>query len=81
MSDADLAILGSTPARYTRYVHQVRAEYADVPDVAFREGRAAVLDQLLSLPALYRTTPGRAAWADRASANLRAELDGLARAR
>lgn len=72
--DADLAILGSSPARYTRYTHQVRAEYGHVPDDAFRAGRAAVLEQLLALPALYRTPAGRDRWAASAEANLRGEL-------
>jgi predicted metal-dependent HD superfamily phosphohydrolase len=75
--DADLAILGATPARYGRYVHQVRAEYGHVPDDAFRAGRAAVLEQLLDLPALFRTPSGRERWADAARRNLRQELDGL----
>jgi predicted metal-dependent HD superfamily phosphohydrolase len=75
--DADLAILGATPARYGRYVHQVRAEYGHVPDDAFRAGRAAVLEQLLDLPALFRTPAGRERWAAAARRNLRQELDGL----
>lgn len=77
VSDADLAVLGGAPARYGRYVQQVRAEYADVPDDAFRTGRAAVLEQLLALPALFRTPAGQARWAAPAEANLRAELAAL----
>ncbi|AEG43510.1 DUF4031 domain-containing protein [Isoptericola variabilis] len=77
VSDADLAILGAAPPRYRRYVHQVRAEYGHVPDDAFRAGRAAVLEQLLALPALFRTPAGRARWAAAADRNLRAELDDL----
>lgn len=75
--DADLAILGSTPDRYARYVRQVRAEYAHVPDEQFRAGRAAVLEQLLALPSLFRTPVGRERWQARAEENLRAELAGL----
>nr|WP_130417028.1 DUF4031 domain-containing protein [Xylanibacterium ulmi] len=77
VSDADLAILAAAPDRYTRYTQQVRAEYADVPEAQFREGRAAVLDQLLGLPTLFRTDAARAVWAPRAGANLRAELAAL----
>lgn len=75
--DADLAILGSSAARYARYVHQVRAEYGHVPDEAFRTGRAAVLQQLLTLPALFRTPAGHERWAATAQANLRRELRDL----
>ncbi len=75
--DADLAILGSTPVRYDRYVHQVRAEYGHVPDDTFRHRRAAVLEQLLALPAPFRTPVGRERWADAATRNLRGELDRL----
>ncbi|PZR55494.1 DUF4031 domain-containing protein [Xylanimonas oleitrophica] len=74
VSDADLAVLGGTPARYSRYVHQVRAEYGHVPDDLFRTGRAAVLEQLLALPRLFRTPAGHARWATQAQVNLRAEL-------
>jgi predicted metal-dependent HD superfamily phosphohydrolase len=72
--DADLAILGATPARYDRYVHQVRAEYGHVPDDAFRAGRSAVLSQLLALPSLFGTPAGRERWAEAAARNLRGEL-------
>ncbi|MHA7132244.1 DUF4031 domain-containing protein [Oerskovia turbata] len=75
--DADLAILGSAPDRYARYVRQVRAEYAHVPDEQFRAGRAAVLERLLALPSLFRTPLGRARWQPRAEENLRAELATL----
>ncbi|MFF2269804.1 DUF4031 domain-containing protein [Cellulosimicrobium cellulans] len=78
VSDADLAILGSAPDRYARYVRQVRAEYAHVPDDAFRTGRAAVLRGLLGGGALFRTARGATLWEDRARANLTDELAALA---
>lgn len=77
VSDADLAILASAPDRYTRYVTQVRTEYAHVPDAAFTAGRAAVLEQLLATAPLFRTVIGSARWEATAQANLRAELAGL----
>ena len=40
----------------------------------FTAGRIAVLEQLLALPALYRTPQAARQWADRAAANLTAEL-------
>ena len=39
--DADLAILGSSPAEYQAYVTGVRAEYAHVDDAGWRTGRAS----------------------------------------
>lgn len=77
VSDADLAVLGGSPAVYTRYTHQVRAEYCDVPDALFRAGRAEVLRSLLDGGPLFRTAPGVARWQDAAAANLRTELTAL----
>lgn len=77
VSDADLAILGSAPDRYARYARQVRAEYAHVPDDAFRTGRAAVLRGLLGDGRLFRTPQGAALWEARARANLTTELTTL----
>lgn len=78
VSDADLAVLGGTLAVYTRYTHQVRAEYCDVPDPLFRAGRAQVLRTLLDGGPLFRTAPGAARWQQAAAANLRTELAALA---
>ncbi|WP_312880542.1 HD domain-containing protein [Actinokineospora xionganensis] len=72
LCDADLAILAS-PA-YSDYAAAVRAEYAHVPDDAFRAGRAAVLRHLLDLPALYRTPQALAHWETSARTNLATEL-------
>ncbi|MFF8598971.1 hypothetical protein ACF065_08670 [Streptomyces sp. NPDC015232] len=77
LCDADLAILASDPDTYRGYAAAVREEYAFVPDDAFRDGRAAVLRQLLSLPRLFRTPYGAAAWEERARENLERELAEL----
>ncbi|MDX3693387.1 hypothetical protein PV726_24165 [Streptomyces europaeiscabiei] len=78
LCDADLAILASAPDAYAAYAAAVREEYGFVPDEAFRAGRAAVLQQLLDLPRLFRTPYGEREWEGRARENLRAELAGLA---
>jgi predicted metal-dependent HD superfamily phosphohydrolase len=75
--DADLAILGSDPATYERYRAAVRAEYAHVPDDAWRVGRANVLRALAQRDPLYVTPHARERWEDRAKANLAAELSSL----
>lgn len=77
LCDADLAILAAAPKEYAAYAAQVREEYGFVPDEAFREGRAAVLRQLLELPRLFRTPHGAAQWEPRARQNLTTELELL----
>jgi predicted metal-dependent HD superfamily phosphohydrolase len=80
LSDADLAVLGSVPARYARYAADVREEYAHVDDVAFRAGRTAVLRTLLERPRLYVTSEGHRRWDAPARHNLRNEITALAAA-
>ncbi|WP_420111654.1 DUF4031 domain-containing protein [Pseudactinotalea sp.] len=77
LCDADLAVLGGSPARYDRYVAAVRQDYAHVADADWRAGRAAVLRTLLDLDPLYRTDRGRERWQPQAEANLRRELAAL----
>ncbi|MEV6395528.1 hypothetical protein AB0M39_12250 [Streptomyces sp. NPDC051907] len=80
LCDADLAILASAPDAYAAYAQAVREEYGFVPDDLFREGRAAVLRQLLELPRLFRTPHGQRAWEAAARRNLAAELETLEQA-
>lgn len=77
LADADLAILASQPADYARYAAAVRAEYAAVPEDAFRSGRAQILGAFLAEPDLFRAVPARAEWTARAHDNLRAEITTL----
>lgn len=77
LADADLAILASPPADYSRYAAAVRAEYAAVPEDAFRSGRAQILGAFLAEPDLFRAVPARAEWTARAHDNLRAEITTL----
>ncbi|EST39517.1 hypothetical protein N566_01535 [Streptomycetaceae bacterium MP113-05] len=77
LCDADLAVLAGSPEQYAHYAASVRREYGFVPDELFREGRTAVLRQLLDLPQLFRTPHGRTHWERAARHNLRGELDLL----
>ncbi|MGW2519993.1 HD domain-containing protein [Streptomyces sp. NPDC001617] len=77
LCDADLAILASPPSAYAAYTTAVREEYHFVPSDAFREGRSAILRQLLDLPRLFRTPYGREKWEATARYNLAAELELL----
>lgn len=73
-SDADLEVLGRAPAEYRRYLDAVRQDFAHVPDLAFANGRRAVVGQLLELNPIYRTETARQQWEERARLNLAGEL-------
>lgn len=77
LCDADLAILAAPPSGYATYTAEVRKEYHFVPGDAFREGRSAILRQLLALPHLFRTPYGREHWEATARYNLGSELELL----
>ncbi|HYJ68464.1 MAG TPA: metal-dependent phosphohydrolase [Nocardioidaceae bacterium] len=76
LCDADLAILGSTTRRYKRYVAAVRAEYAHVPDAAFRAARDRILQGFVDRSRIYHTDAARDRWESAARRNLTAELAG-----
>ncbi len=77
LSDADLAILAAPARRYRQYVAAVREEYAEVPDPAFRAGRAEVLGRLLDKPHLFHTAYAREHWEAAARSNATRELAEL----
>lgn len=76
LSDADLAVLGTSPARYADYAAAIRMEYGHVPAEVFRPARARILGDFLAGP-LFHTASGRARWEDAARANLTAEIAAL----
>lgn len=78
LSDADLSILGQIPGRYHVYLRDVRLDYAHVSDEAWRAGRSAIVETLLSREPLFHTGMGRALWQDAARRNLARERDWLA---
>lgn len=77
LSDADLAILAAPAPRYREYAAAIREEYAEVPDPAFRAGRAAILGDLLDKPHLFHTAYAREHWESAARSNVRRELSDL----
>lgn len=77
--DADLWILASEADRFDEYCLQVREEYAQVPEAAYRQGRSAILAPLLERPAVYATAFARREWEAPARANLSRELARLRR--
>ena len=77
LSDADLGILAAEPGRYDEYTAAVRQEYAHVPEVDFRRGRAGILRALLDGPSLFRTAYARTRWENAARTNVERELRNL----
>ncbi|GAA1115962.1 DUF4031 domain-containing protein [Citricoccus alkalitolerans] len=78
-SDADLEVLGRSRGDYARYLSAVRQDFAHVPDADFASGRAGVVQSLLALDPLYRTTTGERLWERHARRNLSAELHPTSR--
>ena len=78
MVSIDLAILGSTPAAYDAYAAAIRAEYAHVPEPAYRAGRGRFLARMLASPALYPDPGLRRRFEAAARRNLARELESLA---
>ena len=68
--DMDLSILGAPEPIYDRYEQDIRAEYAFVPEEAYRAGRGAILTGFLSRPRLYFTDIAHAEWDASARSNL-----------
>jgi len=77
LCDADLGILAASPERYAEYAAGVRADYAHIDDEGFREGRLAVLEDLLGRDRLFHTDYARRMWEPLARQNLAAEIDSL----
>lgn len=76
--DADLWIFSAPADRYAVYRAQVREEHAQVPDDAFRAGRAQIIGGFAGRERIYRTDHAHERWTARARANLAAELADLA---
>lgn len=75
--DIDLSILGAPWTDYERYAQAVRKEYAHVPKTAYRIGRTAVLEGLLTHPKLYLTEHYRQL-ESQARENIKREITSLA---
>ncbi len=53
--DADLAILGSNPAKYCKYTQAIRQEYIWVPDTEYFAARKKILETFLQRDNIYFT--------------------------
>ena len=54
-TDADLSILGSSRSVYAEYCHNVRKEYAVLPDSIYNAGRNTFLQKLINMPVIFKT--------------------------
>lgn len=75
--DLDLGILAASPDVYDRYAMQVAQEYGWVPEPAYRQGRAKVLQAFVARPHIYFTPALRALWEEQARINLQREIAAL----
>jgi predicted metal-dependent HD superfamily phosphohydrolase len=75
--DADLAILGQPPERYSRYEHAIAEEYSWVPREVYRLKRSEVLEQFLAREILYHTAQARDCFEQLARLNLATAITRL----
>lgn len=55
LTDIDLATLGAAPERFAEYEHQIRLEYAHVPEALFNSKRREILQAFLGRARLFHT--------------------------
>jgi predicted metal-dependent HD superfamily phosphohydrolase len=77
MCDIDLSILGRPVELFDSYDRRIRAEYAWVPEDAYRAGRARVLGDLMRHDPLFQTPAFRQRFEAQARLNLRRALAAL----
>lgn len=75
--DVDLAILGAQAALFDAYEAQIRAEYASVPEDAFKSRRLRILKQFLARGEIFHTANFSARYEAQARANLRHSIAAL----
>lgn len=71
--DADLASLAVAPQEYKKLRENLRAEFADIPEIDYLSARCATIRRLLSFDTIYQSPLGEA-WESAARANLELEL-------
>jgi predicted metal-dependent HD superfamily phosphohydrolase len=74
LTDADLAILGSTQYDYQKYTEQIREEYSIFPDFMFNNGRKKALQHFLQLDVIYKTDHFFKKYEKEARTNIKSEL-------
>lgn len=75
--DMDLSILAAPIAVFDAYEAGVQHEYREVPEEAFRQGRAAILEGFLAREALYMSDWGKLRFEAQARENLKRSIAQL----
>ena len=75
--DLDMAILGARPARYQRYIADIRQEFSHLSDRVFSEGRRDFLEGCLRRKAIFLTPWFHERFEAQARENMQAEMEGL----
>ena len=75
--DVDLAILGAPAAVFDAYESHIRAEYASVPEEAFRKGRRYILEEFLARKPIFRSHYFNSRYETQARINLRRSINQL----
>lgn len=75
--DFDLAILGATPETYLEYSKQIREEYSIYPNFLYRRGRKKVLQHILKMDKIFKTSEFYQNCELQARVNLKTELSKL----
>jgi len=75
--DMDLSILGASPEAFDAYEAGVRHEYREIPEPAFRQGRATILEGFVARDALYMSDWGRERFEAKARENLKRSIAQL----
>lgn len=79
--DLDLAILGTSPDKYSEYAQQIRKEYSYKCDRDYSRGRKQILTIFLSRPKIYYTDYFYSKFEQQARNNIEAELNQKLRSR
>lgn len=77
LTDADLAILGSTEDAYKQYSSNVRKEYSAYPDFLYNPGRKKVLQHFLDMEFIFKTVHFRELYEQKARKNIATELSDI----
>lgn len=77
LADIDLSILGQSAEIFDRYESQIRQEYSLIPERAFRDGRAKILNSFLEREFIYQTFFFREIYEPQARKNLTRSITKL----